>query len=312
MKVYKEITTLTKNDVFVILNSENIGFDYPIHSHPAYELTLVMHSKGNRIVGDSVQKYEGNDLVLIGSEVYHKWDDDYMPPNQRSHAHVITLQFAPDLINSGLFSKDAFTPIQQLLSESQRGIRFQGTTLEEAIPILVKLTQTKGFDSIVLFLELLQKLALSTEKNLLASAGFMSVTELSKENRINRMYSYILQHYNDPELRISDLADTFNMSTSAFGHFFKKCTNKSFTQFVIDLRLGYASRLLLNSNDSISEIAYMTGFNNLANFNRLFKKNKHITPKQYRRELLNKNRFDWEHQNTPNLFVPGDHLVQTT
>ena len=94
------------------------------------------------------------------------------------------------------------------------------------------------------------------------------------------------------------------MRSSAFGHFFKKSTNKSFTQFVVDMRLGYASKLLLNSNESISEIAYKSGFNNIANFNRLFKKNKFISPKQYRQNLKHSTNFNWEKQLTPNQFIP--------
>jgi AraC-like DNA-binding protein len=95
------------------------------------------------------------------------------------------------------------------------------------------------------------------------------------------------------------------MSPSAFGHFFKKCTNKSFTQFVVDLRLGHASKLLINSNLTVSEIAFISGFNNIANFNRLFKKNKFITPKQYRKNLIQTNNFNWKNQITSNQFMPS-------
>ncbi|MCK5637680.1 MAG: helix-turn-helix transcriptional regulator, partial [Flavobacteriaceae bacterium] len=89
------------------------------------------------------------------------------------------------------------------------------------------------------------------------------------------------------------------------GHFFKKCTNKSFTQFVVDLRLGHASKLLIDSDLTISEIAFVSGFNNIANFNRLFKKNKFFTPKQYRQDLMSNNNFNWEQQLTMNQFIPS-------
>ena len=100
------------------------------------------------------------------------------------------------------------------------------------------------------------------------------------------------------------MANEFNMSASAFGHFFKKSTNKSFTQFVVDLRLGHSIWLMQNSNKSISEIAFESGFNNIANFNRLFKKNKFVSPKQYKQNFLGSSNFDWEKQLTPNQFIP--------
>lgn len=306
MKIYTEITPLSQNDVFVILNSEKIGFDYPIHSHPEFELTLVMNSFGNRIIGDSVQKYQQEDLVLIGSEVYHKWDDDDVPQNQKNSAHVITIQFPKNLFDQSLFMKDSFYPIRTLLKDSQRGIKYTGETFKAVAQKMKNLANIKkGFGAVIEFLKILDMLSVCKEKRYLASEGFISIKEDDREDKINKMYKYLLDNYNDCTLRVTELANEFNMSPSAFGHFFKKCTNKSFTQFVIDLRLGYASRLLLNSNDSIAEIAYKSGFNNIANFNRLFKKNKFVTPKEYRANLVPLNNFDLEKQLTPNQFVPS-------
>ena len=139
----------------------------------------------------------------------------------------------------------------------------------------------------------------------MASEGLISIKEYEKGDRVNKMYEYILANFNDRNLRITDLAQEANMSSSAFGHFFKKCTNKSFTQFVVDLRLGHASKLLIDSNLTISEIAFISGFNNIANFNRLFKKNKFLTPKQYKQNLIPSINFNWKEQLTTNQFMPS-------
>ncbi len=306
MKVYKEITPLAQSDVFVIINSEKVGFDYPIHYHSAYEITLVLKSSGNRIIGDSVEKYSLNDLVLIGPEIYHKWDDDDISPEKRNNAHVITIQFSKDLFNQSLLSKKEFFSIKSLLKDSQRGIKFRDKTFDIIAIKIQNLVTINGFDAVLEFLKILHILSISKNKRPLASEGFISIKEDEKGDRVNKMFTYILTHFNDPNLRITELAHESNMSTSAFGHFFKKSTNKSFTRFVVDLRLGYASKLLINSNHSISEIAYRSGFNNIANFNRLFKKNKFITPKQYRQNLMHSNNFNWEKQLTPNQFMPSD------
>ena len=305
MIVYKEITPLTQNDIFIIINSEKNGFDYPIHYHSAYEITLILNSSGNRIIGDSVEKYHSNDLVLIGPEIYHKWDDDDVPLKKRNNAHVITIQFSKDLFEQSLFLKDSFFTIKNLLKDSQRGLRFTDETFKIIAKKIQNLVIIKGFESVMQFLEILHILSISSHKEYLAGEGFISIKEYEKGDRVNKMYNYILANFNNRKLRITDLAYEFSMSPSAFGHFFKKCTNKSFTQFVVDLRLGHASKLLIDSNHSISEIAFISGFNNIANFNRLFKKNKTITPKQYRQDLIQSSTFNWEEQRTPNQFVPS-------
>jgi len=304
MILYKEITPLTKHDVFIIVNSENVGFEYPIHYHSAFELTLILSSSGNRIVGDSVEKYKSNDLVLIGPEIYHKWDDDDLSPEKRNSAHVITIQFANDVLNESLFLKESFFSIRTLLEDSQRGLKFTKETFKIIAEKMQNLGSYKGFEAVIEFLKILHILSVSKDKKHLCSEGFISIKNDEKGDRINKMYDYILTHFSDPSLRITELASESSMSASAFGHFFKKSTNKSFTQFVVDLRLGYAIRLLLNSDESISEIAFRSGFNNIANFNRLFKKNKFISPKQYRQNLIGSNSFNWEKQLTPNQFIP--------
>ncbi len=305
MIVYKEITPLTQNDVFIIKNSEKIGFEYPIHYHAAYELTLILNSSGNRIVGNSVEKYYLNDLVLIGPEIYHKWDDDDVPSIKKNNAHVITIQFSKDIFNQALFIKEDFFSIKELLKDSQRGLKFSGNTFKVMTKKIKNLVTTEGFHALLEFLEILHLLSVSGDKEYLAGEEFISINEYEKGDRVNKMYNYILSNFTDRSLRITNLACEANMSPSAFGHFFKKCTNKSFTQFVVDLRLGHASKLLINSNLTVSEIAFISGFNNIANFNRLFKKNKFITPKQYRKNLIQTNNFNWKNQITSNQFMPS-------
>lgn len=304
MILYKEITPLTQNDVFIIVNSERVGFEYPIHYHSSFELTLILNSSGNRIVGDSVEKYESNDLVLIGPEIYHKWDDDDVSPEKKNKAHVITIQFSKDFLDESLFLKESFLSIRNLLNDSQRGLKFSNDTYATIAEKMLNLVSFKGFEATIEFLKILHILSISNDKKYLSSEGFISIKNDEKGDRINKMYDYILTHFSNPNLRITELASESSMSASAFGHFFKRSTNKSFTQFVVDLRLGFAIRLLLNSDLSISEIAFKSGFNNIANFNRLFKKNKFISPKQYRQNLIESNSFNWENQLTPNQFIP--------
>ncbi len=304
MQIYREFTPLKETDVFVILDSLNNGFDYPIHHHPEYELNLVMNMSGTRIVGDSTERYHDFDLVLLGPYLYHKWDGDKALQNSGRSYRVITIQFAQDLLNTQLLQKQHFYGIRKLLGHSSRGIRFHGHTLRRARQRMIDLSAESGFSSVIGFLSLLDLLARSEEMTFLASEGFNTDALKSNSNRIQVAYRYLLQHFADPEIKVGDVAKLLNMSDSAFSHFFKKYTNKSFTQFLIDMRIGYACKLLLDTDELVSQICFRSGFNNVTNFNRLFKKYRSTTPIEYRRSCREKNAFDWKNQITPYQFLP--------
>ena len=215
MILYKEITPLTKHDVFIIVNSENVGFEYPIHYHSAFELTLILNSSGNRIVGDSVEKYKSNDLVLLGPEIYHKWDNDDIAPEKRNNAHVITIQFSKDLFDQTLFLKEPFFSIKNLLKDSQRGLKFTKETFKTIAEKMLNLGSYKDFEAVIEFLKILHILSVSKDKKYLSSEGFISIKNDEKGDRVNKMYDYILTHFSDPSLRITELASEFNKSLMA-------------------------------------------------------------------------------------------------
>lgn len=305
MNIYREITPLKGSDVFVVLDSVSNGFDYPIHNHPEYEINLVAGMSGTRIVGDSTERYADYDLVLLGPYIYHKWDGDAHLQESGQPYRVITIQFAIDLLHGQFFQKERFFKIQQLLHDSGRGIRFHGKTFEAAMRIMVNLTEDRGFVNIIEFLQLLDLLSQSSESSFLASAGFSPNSQRPESNRIQVAYSYILKHFAEPELRIGDVATQVNMGNSAFSHFFKKYAFQNFSRFLIDVRIGHACKLLLDTDEPINMISFKSGFNNLVNFNRLFKKYRSCTPVEYRRRYFQKNEFDWTKQVTPWQFLPG-------
>jgi AraC-like DNA-binding protein len=304
MNIYREITPLKGPDVFVVLDSVCNGFDYPIHNHPEYELNLIAGMSGTRIVGDSTERYTDFDLVLLGPYLYHKWDGDAQLQQNGPPYRVITIQFAMELFSGQLFQKERFIKIRQLLRDSSRGIRFHGKTFEEAMRIMIGLTEDKGFTNIIEFLQLLDLLSQTSDTTLLASEGFSPKALRSESNRIQVAYGYILKHFANPDLKIGEVAALVNMSDSAFSHFFQKFAFRSFTDFLIDIRVGHTCKLLLDTDETVNQIASKSGFNNLANFNRLFKKYRACTPVEYRRKYLEKAEFDWTHQVTPWQFMP--------
>lgn len=304
MHIYREITPLKSQDVFVVLDSSSNGFDYPIHNHPEFELNLIAGISGTRIVGDSTERYTDFDLVLLGPYLYHKWDGDRHMQESGQPYRVITIQFAMDLFSGPMFQRERFFKIRKLLQDSGRGIKFGGRTFEEAMPILLSLTEDKGFANIIEFFSLLDLLSNATEAAFLSSEGFSPRGMPSESNRIQVAYAYILKHFTEAELKIGDVAAQVHMSESAFSHFFHKYAFRSFTQFLIDLRVGHACKLLLDTDDTVAQISARSGFNNLANFNRLFKKYRSCTPLEYRKRYMEKADFDWTQQTTPWQFMP--------
>ncbi|MFN4254747.1 MAG: AraC family transcriptional regulator [Saprospiraceae bacterium] len=306
MNIYREITPVKAPDVFVVIDSVRNGFDYPIHNHPEYEINLVAGISGTRIVGDSTERYTDYDLVLLGPYLYHKWDGDRHLQDSGQPYRVVTIQFAMDLFSGPMFQKERFLKIRQLLQNSSRGIKFHGKTFEEAARLMLSLTEDKGFTNIIEFLQLLDVFSQSNEADFLASEGFSPRALRSENNRIQVAYNHILRNFTKPDLKIGEVAGQVNMSESAFGHFFQKYAFRSFTQFLIDVRIGHACKLLLETDETVSQVAYKSGFNNLANFNRLFRKYRACTPQDYRKNYLAKTEFDWAKQITPWQFLPQD------
>jgi AraC-like DNA-binding protein len=310
MNIYQEITPLKSPDIFVVLDSANNGFDYPIHNHPEYELNLIIGMSGTRIVGDSTERYTDCDLVLLGPYLYHKWDGDLQLQHNGQPYRVITIQFGMNLLGGQFFQKEQFRKIRTLMQDSSRGIKFSGKALAEAVLIMIHLTEDKGFTNVIEFLQLLDLLSKSAEGCFLSSEGFSSKVLSTHSNRIQIAYGYILKNFAKTALKIGDVASQVNMTDSAFSHFFQKYAFRSFTQFLVDIRIGHACKLLLDTDETIGQISYESGFNNLANFNRLFKKYRTCTPVEYRRRYMEKNTFDWTNQVTPWQFLPSKDKIQ--
>ncbi len=278
ISIKREITPVQPDDFFIIMNHVDAKFDYSVHYHPEYELNLVMETSGKRIVGDSILEYSGTDLVFIGPNTYHKWTGN----NEGNGSHVITIQFPEDLFDQKLLDRKLMNPIKEMLKKSYRGITFSEPVKEQMKERILDLCNSHGFDSVLSFLSILYDLAISRNQELLASSTFKSEFEIPKKSRrIKKVVEYLQEHYQE-DIMLSEVAQMVNMSNSAFSHFFKRRTQRSFSDYLIDIRIGHACRKLLETNHNISEICYNCGFNNLSNFNRLFKKNKGCTPSKFR------------------------------
>ncbi len=279
-EVLTEITQLSELDCFHIVDRHKTEFTYPLHRHREFELNFVEHGAGvKRIVGDSMETIGEYDLALIGAEnLEHVWEDGTC---QSRDIREITIQFAPDFLSESLLAKNQFDSIRKMLKAADHGIAFSLESIMRVFPYLDGLaSEADHFVQFLKFLWILNELSRCQYK-ILASSSFAHSTRNQESRRVTKVKQYINDHYSEP-LRLDDLASMVGMSPSAFSRFFKMRTGKSLSDYLLDIRLGYAARMLVDSTKNISEICYESGFNNLSNFNRIFKSKRNITPRDFR------------------------------
>ncbi len=280
-KIIHEISPLMGKDVLYIADRRKKEFTYPIHNHVVQELNFVEHAKGvKRIVGDSAEVIDDFDLVLITSpDLEHVWEQNRCCSEE---IREITIQFDFDMSEDGFFGRNPFFSIRKMMNEARKGLCFPLDAIMRVYPLLDSLSTVKdGFYAVQQFLAILYELSKCHGARTLASSSYAKIAVEDDSRRILKVKNFISENYRD-ELRLAALADIAGMSPSAFSRFFKLHTGRNLSEYIIDIRLGYASRMLVDTARSISEIAYECGFNNLSNFNRIFKKKKACSPSEFR------------------------------
>lgn len=280
-KIIHEITPLMGKDVLYIADRRKKEFTYPIHNHEVFELNFVEHAPGvRRIVGDSTEVIGEFDLVLITSpDLEHVWEQHTCTSKD---IREITVQFDLQFTEDSLFSRTPFLPIKKMMSEAQKGLSFPLDAIMKVYSLLDSLSSIKeGFYAVMQFLTILYELSKCPGAKPLASSSFAKIAVEDDSRRVLKVKNFINKNYQD-EIRLPQLADIAGMSPSAFSRFFKLHTGRNLTEYIIDIRLGAASRMLVDTSQSISEISFKCGFNNLSNFNRIFKKKKGCSPTEFR------------------------------
>ncbi|RPD43994.1 AraC family transcriptional regulator [Paracnuella aquatica] len=279
-QIMKELIPLTQNDCFTVFSRIKSSFDFPLHTHDEFELNLILNGKGvQRVVGDHIGELEEVELVLVGSGVPHAW---FTHKCTNEEIREVTIQFHKDLIDEKLLRRNQLAFIRKMFEQSVRGILFSPETTRMLIDRLLNLNQKHGFDSVLELFSILHDLSVSRNMKFLSDVTFTANrTPSYNSRRIEKAMEYLHANF-EKNITLGDVARLANMTETAFSRFFKTRTGINFIDSLNDIRLGHASRLLIETTGSVSEIAYNCGFNNMANFNRIFKRKKGCTPKEFR------------------------------
>ena len=272
----------------LIVDERNVpGFDITWHFHPEFELLYIPEGIGVRFVGNHASPFYAGELVLVGPYLPHLWRNDpsYYKPESNKKVKAIVTKFTKDFIGNDVFQVPEFRGISKLLDDSKLGVSFSMEVSESLHDEFINLPNLSFPEQHLALFKLLHKLSIADKKNrtTLSSSGIRQSKRGSSE-RIDTVLRYISDNYNT-NIALEEISNVACMTPNSFCRFFKKMTNKSFTQFLNEIRIKNASRLLVKDNTPISQVGYVVGFNSITNFNKQFKQITGYTPKEFREAM---------------------------
>lgn len=248
-------------------------------SHVNFEIALIENCCGKRFVGDHIEDFEGTELVLLGSYLPHCWQYyNVIDPNMQPQAIIV--HFFPDFLGKELLTKPEAAGLKKLFENAAKGVVFTKSTIVRAKRILNLMLFETGLFRAALMLQLLDVLSHSDSYKTLSSPSFSVVETSNEANKINRIFDYIFKNFKE-DISLHDVADIVPMSTGAFCRFFKQKTQRTLVEFIKEIRIGHAAKLLMEGNYNVTETCYQSGYNNISNFNKHFKEVKGLSPREF-------------------------------
>jgi AraC-like DNA-binding protein len=273
---------------FYVKRETVLTLDMPFHYHPEFELTLTENGNGKRFIGNSVEQYGEGDLVFIGKNLPHCFLEDTRPVDSNAILPLLTVvQFEMEIFGTSFLDLPECAQLKKLIQLSQQGLQIYGATNERIKEMMIAIHQVTQMDKLIILLKILKTLSISKEYRLLSSRSFTHQYRSSDYYRLNKVYNFIIQNFKE-NIDLKEASRTANLSETAFCRFFKKRTLKTFKEVVIEMRINYACDLIGKNKLqelTMPQIAEASGFNNLSNFNRQFKKLMGRTPSAYAKEL---------------------------
>lgn len=280
MKLFTE--TIIRGDKLFVLKEENFPYnDFPLHIHPEYELILVLKSSGKRYVGDSIDTFSSGDLCLFGPNLPHTFYNKHLPADRE--VHQIVIQFNEDMLGEGFFNLEQFRAIKGLFERSLHGVCFNGTVKDKATRKIKEMLLADEAESVANLISVLNLLGQSNEYELLSHYDYKSHALHRDTERMSRVYHFLLDNFRR-DISLAEIASVANLSEEAFCRYFKKHTRKTHSEFMNELRISYACRLLQQKKLSILNVCFESGYKNISYFNRQFKLHTDTSPLKYQKK----------------------------
>lgn len=286
--IFREVVPLTSRDCFLIFSRSRKEFNFPVHSHDAIELNLILNAAGaKRIVGNHEETINDKELVLLGRNVTHGWLKNEC---KSDNIKEVTLQVHPELLSDEFLRRTPLGNIKRMLENAEGGIAFSSETVDEMAPRLLALVQKNSFDSIIELLSIIHQLSNSGNQRILSNPLDTAKVVKMKNVPIEQIFEYINIHFAQ-RLTLGEVANAIGIAGASLSRYVKMSTGLTFTDNLNEIRLGHVARMLIETTHSISEVAFECGFNNLANFNRIFKKRNKCTPGEFRTRYFGQRTF---------------------
>ncbi|MDP4580571.1 MAG: AraC family transcriptional regulator, partial [Saprospiraceae bacterium] len=284
MKPLLEKSIESLNQSFLVKKLQEPFFDPNWHFHPHYQLFTVIKGTGTRFIGDDIRHFEEGDTVFLGPNMPHLWrsDRNYFEKESQLQTEGIVVYFKEDFLGNDFFEKPEMFDIKSFLKNSERGLDLTGTLGEEMVRDLNELLGLTGFEGISKLLNILHKLSVTNDYQYISSTNYTNTHKISETERMRIVHEYVLKHFKE-NINLSTVASLSNMTEAAFCRYFKSRTNKTFSDFVKEIRIGNACKMLQDENKSISQTCYESGYNTVSNFNNQFKSLKGVSPLQYQK-----------------------------
>ncbi len=277
--IFKKVDSKSE-EAFVARIDQFAQFYNKWHYHPELELTHIVKGSGTRFVGDNIEFFQNNDLILVGANLPHVWKNQ----NEESELSIArVVQFLPNFMGDDIIKLVEFKNIQKLLIKSSYGLKIEGESKYQILDFLDALFKTDNpLERIIIIIKMLD--CLGTSQDLIPISKSLFLVELDKQNkdRLNKVIDYTITNFAS-KIMLEDVASLSSMSVSNFCKYFKGRVKKTYVQYLTEVRIGMSCKMLINNSLSISQIAYDSGFINISNFNRAFKLNKNMTPLSYRK-----------------------------
>ena len=280
---------LVRNNGVSVKYHEISHFPNPLHYHKELELAYIIEGYGTRYVGSSINPYKKGDLVLIGQELSHVWisDDAFYEEHTTLLTKAIVVKFDIDFAGRDFLLLQEATAIKNILDEAGGGLRVKGTTNRIIAGMMQNMMQQSPLEQIISLIQILNVISKFQDVHILSSYDFHKSKNVKEKNRMNKIVQYTMLKFKQ-NITLEEISQVANLSKSGFCRYFKNSMKKSYTEFLYEIRVQYACKLILGKELGIMQISYEAGFNNPSAFSQIFKRLKGVTPNKYRKENSNK------------------------